>query len=80
MVTIRSAVMDIGEPRQLVLPCPYCGDNKVVMARQIKKEEVETNPIFAEFLDYSGNGASPPTRWQSFKTFYDRNLRIFVIS
>ena len=29
METIRNAVMDIGEPRQLVLPCPYCGDNKV---------------------------------------------------
>ena len=62
METIKTAVMDIGEPRQLVLPCPYCGDNKVVMARQVKKEEVESNPIFAEFLDYSVNGGSPPMR------------------
>ena len=62
METIRTAVMDMGEPRQLVLPCPYCGDNKVIMARQVKKEEVESNPIFADFLDYSANGTSPPTR------------------
>jgi hypothetical protein len=62
METIRNAVMDIGEPRQLVLPCPYCGDNKVVMARQVKKEELESNPIFAEFLDFSGNNLSQTSR------------------
>ena len=62
METIRNAVMDIGEPRQLVLPCPYCGDNKVVMARQVKKEELETNPIFAEFLDFSASNPSPTLR------------------
>jgi len=51
--------MTIGEPRQLVLPCPTCGDNKIVMARQVKKEEVETNPMFAQFLQ-SSQEESPP--------------------
>jgi hypothetical protein len=37
METIRNAVMDIGEPRQLVLPCPYCGDNKVHKNQSSKK-------------------------------------------
>ena len=38
--------MEIGEPRQLVVTCPNCGDNKLIMARQVKKEDVETNPAF----------------------------------
>ncbi len=50
---LRSALVEIGEPRQLVLACPHCGDNKIIMARQVKKEEVETNPIFSEFLQVS---------------------------
>ena len=45
--------MEIGEPRQLVVTCPHCGDNKVIMARQVKKEEVESNPAFAEFMQVS---------------------------
>lgn len=49
----------MGEPRQLVLPCPHCGDNRVVMARQVKKEEVESNPIFAEFLLQSRANTPP---------------------
>ena len=53
MDSLREHLMDIGEPRQLVLPCPGCGDNRVIMARQVKKEEVESNPIFAEFLQRS---------------------------
>ena len=63
MEKLREHLMEIGEPRQLVLPCPECGDNKVIMARQVKKEEVETNPIFAEFLQHSrtvSRAASPP--------------------
>jgi len=54
--------MTIGEPRQLVLPCPNCGDNKIVMARQVKREEVETNPVFAQFLNTSLADSTPPSR------------------
>lgn len=50
---LRSTLLEIGEPRQLVVTCPNCGDNKIIMARQVKKEEVETNPAFAEFLQVS---------------------------
>lgn len=50
---MRSTLLEIGEPRQLVVTCPHCGDNKVIMARQVKKEDVETNPVFAEFLQVS---------------------------
>lgn len=50
---LRSTLLEIGEPRQLVVTCPHCGDNKVIMARQVKKEDVETNPAFAEFLQVS---------------------------
>ena len=60
MDSLREHLMDIGEPRQLVLPCPGCGDNRVIMARQVKKEEVESNPIFAEFLQRS-RASSPQT-------------------
>ena len=59
MENLRRSLVDMGEPRQLVLPCPGCGDNRVIMARQIKKEEVESNPIFAEFLQQS-RAATPP--------------------
>ena len=45
--------MEMGEPRQLVVTCPQCGDNKVILARQIKKEVVESNPVFSEFLQVS---------------------------
>ena len=45
--------MELGEPRQLVVTCPHCGDNKVILARQVKKEVVETNPVFSEFLQVS---------------------------
>ena len=59
MDRIRDSVLEIGEPRQLILPpCPRCGDNRVVMAKQIKKEEMETNPIFAEFIQQSSNIAN----------------------
>eukprot|EP00095_Tigriopus_kingsejongensis_P007143 maker-scaffold300_size216557-snap-gene-0.14 protein:Tk07143 transcript:maker-scaffold300_size216557-snap-gene-0.14-mRNA-1 annotation:"voltage-dependent t-type calcium channel subunit alpha-1g" len=57
--TLRNNVMEMGEPRQLVLPCPSCGETRVVMARQVRKEEVECNPLFAEFLQQS-RGISPP--------------------
>ena len=50
---LRSTLLEIGEPRQLVVTCPKCGDNKIIMARQVRKEEVETNPAFAEFLQVS---------------------------
>ncbi len=51
MESLRKSVMEMGEPRQLVLPpCPNCGDNRVVMARQVRKEDMEANPVFAEFL------------------------------
>ena len=53
MESLREHLMDVGEPRQLVLPCPGCGDNRVIMARQVTKEEVESNPIFAEFRERS---------------------------
>ena len=53
MENLREHLMEVGEPRQLVLPCPGCGDNRVIMARQVKKEEVESNPIFAEVLQIS---------------------------
>ena len=53
MENLREHLLEIGEPRQLVLPCPGCGDNRVIMARQVKKEDVESNPIFAEFLQQS---------------------------
>ena len=53
MEGLREHLQNIGEPRQLVLPCSGCGDNRVVMARQVTKEEVETNPIFAEFRERS---------------------------
>ena len=46
-------MLEIGEPRQLVVPCVQCGDNKIIMARQVTKEEVERNPAFAEFLQVS---------------------------
>ena len=45
--------MELGEPRQLVVTCPQCGDNKVILARQVKKEVVESNPVFSEFLQVS---------------------------
>ena len=45
--------MELGEPRQLVVTCPQCGDNKVILARQVKKEVVEANPVFSEFLQVS---------------------------
>ena len=41
MENLREHLMEVGEPRQLVLPCPGCGDNRVIMARQVKKEEVD---------------------------------------
>ena len=54
---LKSTLLEIGEPRQLVVSCPACGDNKIIMARQVKKEEVETNPAFAEFLQVSRNNS-----------------------
>ena len=53
MESLREHLMDVGEPRQLVLPCPGCGDNRVILARQVTKEEVDSNPIFAEFRERS---------------------------
>lgn len=50
---LRNTLLEIGEPRQLVVPCVQCGDNKIIMARQVTKEEVERNPAFAEFLQVS---------------------------
>ncbi len=51
MESLRKSVMELGEPRQLILPpCQNCGENRVVMARQVRKEDMEANPIFAEFL------------------------------
>jgi len=48
---VIESLIELGEPRQLVLPpCPACGDNRVVMARQVRKEDAEADPIFAEFL------------------------------
>ena len=41
-----------------MVSCTQCGDNKVIMARQVKKEEVESNPAFSEFLQMS-RGSSP---------------------
>ena len=58
MEDLRQSIMELGEPRQLVLPpCPTCGDNRVVLARQVKKEEIESNPIFSEF--YRQSQAAP---------------------
>ena len=54
---LKSTLLEIGEPRQLVVSCPACGDNKIIMARQVKKEDVETNPAFAEFLQVSRNNS-----------------------
>ena len=65
MESLREHLMDVGEPRQLVLPCPGCGDNRVIMARQVTKEEVESNPIFAEFLQQS-RAATPPNASRQF--------------
>ena len=51
MESLRKSVMELGEPRQLILPpCPGCGENRVVMARQVRKEDMEADPLFAEFL------------------------------
>ena len=50
---LKNTLLEIGEPRQLVVPCVQCGDNKIIMARQVTKEEVERNPAFAEFLQVS---------------------------
>ena len=58
--------MEMGEPRQLVLPCSNCGDSRVVMARQVRKEDVESNPLFAEFLQTS-RGGSPPNGTVAYK-------------
>ncbi len=43
--------MELGEPRQLILPpCTQCGENRVVVARQVPKHEMESSPAFIEFL------------------------------
>jgi hypothetical protein len=48
METIRTAVMDIGEPRQLVLPCPVCGDNK----GSIKKTPFRPKKTFRKYFHH----------------------------
>eukprot|EP00094_Tigriopus_californicus_P005435 TCALIF_05238-PA protein Name:"Similar to CACNA1H Voltage-dependent T-type calcium channel subunit alpha-1H (Homo sapiens)" AED:0.30 eAED:0.30 QI:0/0.8/0.61/0.95/0.75/0.80/21/258/1189 len=66
METLRNNVLEMGEPMQLMLPCSNCGETRVVMARQIKKEDVECNPVFAEFLQQS-KGGSPPNGTMPFR-------------
>nr|XP_040563889.1 voltage-dependent T-type calcium channel subunit alpha-1H-like isoform X2 [Lepeophtheirus salmonis] len=46
---------EIGEPRQLVMPCPNCGDNRVIMARQVRRQDIENNPIFADLFNNNNN-------------------------
>ena len=57
--SIRSSAMELGETRQLVLPCPTCGESRIIMARQVRKEDIESNPLFAEYLQMSSPTAAP---------------------
>ena len=34
MRSLRSSAMELGETRQLVIPCQRCGDSRVIMAKQ----------------------------------------------
>lgn len=70
--TLRTSVMELGEPRQLLSRCPHCGDNRVVMARQIRKEEIESNPIFAEFLQQSTSHNNSPLNGSATTMAYRR--------
>ncbi|XP_023326004.1 voltage-dependent T-type calcium channel subunit alpha-1G [Eurytemora carolleeae] len=51
---LMNSVLEIGMETTIVVPCTYCGDKKDLMAaRVVQKEEVETNPAFAEFRAHS---------------------------
>ena len=106
MRNLRKSAMELGETRQLVIPCQRCGESRVIRAKQgchsnalphatktnvlfpgvlvyackfptiyliaiesdrriewfmsqVRREVIESNPMFAEFLQQSSPTAAP---------------------
>ena len=108
MRSLRKSAMELGETRQLVIPCQRCGESRVIRAKQgchsnalpmqrrsktnvlfpgalvyackfptiyliaiesdrrfewfmsqVRREVIESNPMFAEFLQQSSPTAAP---------------------
>jgi hypothetical protein len=48
-----NSVVELGKEIQIMLPCGLCGSRQdLVPAVVVSKEEIETNPAFAEFRAY----------------------------
>ena len=59
MRSLRKSAMELGETRQLVIPCGRCGESRVILAKQVRREVIESNPMFAEFLQQTSPTAAP---------------------